>query len=485
MDKKGLLEKVRNDIKENRLLELGAKIIIGVSGGADSVCLLKVLYDLKCDYDLELFVVHVNHGLRGQEANKDESYVMELCKSLGIEAKTYSVNIKALGNKLGISEEEAGREARYKIFRRILENKNFDYIAVAHNREDQAETVMLNILRGTGIDGLCGMSIKQGMIIRPLLYISRNEIEAYLASNKIPYCVDSTNISNEYTRNRIRNILFPQIKSWFDIDITNQLFKLSFLVSHERDYLEEETNKHYNIALVSEAMSGTNYDEIVLSAEHLKTLPIALFKRIIRLAWERINSNRKNLETIHVDQIVSLCQNSHTGKKVHLPNGIKAKISYGRLVLSKRGEKKHKPFFYNIAKQEITKVYEVSGTLESSVISQDEFIKLAVKKNINESSFTQFFNLDSFEGDTQIRSRLEGDRIRPYNANGEKKLKDYFIDQKIPREQRDLIPLVAQGNKIIWIVGMRTSEEFRAREDTKKIWMLSWCFSDNGGEKNA
>lgn len=483
MDNKGLLEKVKSDINKNSLLDSGAKIVIGVSGGADSVCLLKVLLELKNDFDLELFVIHVNHRLRGQEADQEQAYVMELCKDLGIQSKSYGVNIRAVSKKQGISEEEAGRNVRYKIFSKALKNMSFDYIAVAHNRDDQAETVMLNLLRGTGLDGLCGISIKQGRIIRPLLNISRKEIEEYLTDNKISYCTDSSNISEEYTRNRIRNNLFPKIKELFDVDLSNNLYKLSALVRVERDYLENEAKKHYSNVALSESILGSDKDEVVISASSLIILPIAIVKRIIRLAWERINSSRKNLEAVHVDQIISLCQNNRTGKKVELPNDIEVKISYDRLIFSKGGKKKYKPFSHTVVKEGLTRVNEIGGALESKILTKDEFLK--IERNENENSLTQFFDFEAFEGEIYIRSRLQGDRIRPYKAKGEKKLKEYFIDQKIPKENRDLIPLIAQGNKIAWVVGMRTSEEFRPREDSKKIWMLSWRYIDNGGAKYA
>ena len=480
-----LLSKVREDIEENNLLNPDSKIVVGVSGGADSVCLLKVLLELKQEYNLDLFVVHVNHGIRGLEANKDQDYVMEICRDWEIKAKAYFVNIRKLSRKLRISEEEAGRDARYKIFNKVLKNLSFDYIAVAHNREDRAETVMLNIIRGAGLDGLCGMPIKQGRIIRPLFNSSRTEIEAYLESSKISYCIDSTNLSNDYSRNRIRNMLFPKIKEWFNVDPTNQLLRLSDLANPERDYLAKEANKYYNVALIKEVLSGTDNDEIILSTQYLDSLSIAIIKRIIRLAWERINSDRKNLESVHVDQILSLCQNSRTGKTVSLPNRIEAIISYERLIFSKSNKKKVKSFSHIIVKEGITEVSEIGGALQSRVIDQDEYIKISSNERTKESDYTQFFNLDLFKGDILIRTRLDGDRIRPYKLDGVKKLKDYFIDQKVPRDQRTIIPLIAQDNKIAWVIGMRTSDEFRARGDTKRIWMLSWRFSDNGGERNA
>lgn len=481
------LEQVKNDILAQNLLKPGAKVIIGVSGGADSVCLLKVLSDLKNELKIELLVVHINHGLRGYEANNDQKYVEKLCQDWLIPLKIYFVDIKKLATKLGISEEEAGRIARYKIFANVLKMISGDYIAVAHNREDQAETVMMNILRGSGIDGLCGMPVKRGEIIRPLLNVSRADIEKYLEENKIFYCTDSTNKGVEYTRNRIRNELFPKIEELFDVNPANQLIRLSKLIEDDRDFLENEARKSYYEILLSDS------DSLELSLPGLVSLSNAIRKRIIRIAWERISNSRKNIEAIHVDQIITLCQNNRTGKVVHLPKGFSVSISYDRLIFAKGGKKNSKSYSYPVKREGLTVVEEANGALESCVLSKEEYLEKNQNEN-KENSLIQFFDLDKLKNGVEIRSRKEGDRIRPYTTTvgvkgftvGDKKLKDYFIDKKIPRQQRDKIPLIASGNRVVWIVGMRTSEEFRAREETKNIWMLSWCYLKSEGEqKNA
>jgi len=479
MDDKSLVEQVKNNILSKSLLEYGDRIIVGISGGADSVCLLKILLELKDEFNLNLIAVHVNHGLRGTEAQHDQSFVEELCKDWGIPLKTYFVNIKVLSKKMGVSEEEAGREARYRIFKKVLKNTGYDYIAVAHNRDDQAETVMLNILRGTGLDGLCGMVMKQGEIIRPLLNISRRQIIEYLESNKLSYCTDSSNKSSEYTRNRVRNELFPEIRRLFGIDPVNQLYRLSILVGEDKDLLEQVTRNSYDAVVLEDE------DDVVLSATGLRTLSNAVVKRIIRMAWEKINKSKKNLESVHVDQIITLCQNNRTGKKVKLKNGIEVLLSYDRLIFKKAGKKYVKPYSYSVNMEGFTEVKELNAVLEARILNNNEISQLGDFSLVNETSLIQFFDLDKLNDNIVIRSRLDGDRIRPYKSNGEKKLKKFFIDQKVPGEKRDTIPLVALGNKIVWIVGMRTSEDFRARKDSKKILMLSWSKLKDGGEENA
>lgn len=479
MDNNSFMEQIKNNIREHNLLDPGNRIIVGVSGGADSVCLLKVLLEIKDEFKLTLFVVHVNHGLRGCEADDDQAYVEKLCRNWGIPFKAYFVDIKALSKKLGISEEEAGREARYKLFNKVLENTGSDHIAVAHNRDDQAETVMLNLLRGAGLDGLCGMAMKQGKIIRPLLNISRSQILEYLGNDNINYCTDSSNTSSEYARNRVRNDLFPKIKEMFDVDPVNQLYRLSTLVSDDKDFLEQEAKRDYDAVVLSDN------DDVELSLAGLRILSNAIAKRIIRLAWERINNSRKNLESVHVDQIITLCHNNRTGKKVKLKNGIEVLLSYDRLIFTKVGKKYDKPYSYLINKEGHTHINELNATLKAEVLRDSDLLKLGDFITVDESSNVQFFDLDKLDGETVVRSRLEGDRIRPYRSNGEKKLKKFFIDQKVPGRKRDIIPLVAQGSNIVWIVGMRTSEDYRARKDSKNVLMLSWSYLKDGGENNA
>lgn len=485
MAQAGLLEQVRKDIERENLLYPGVKIVVGVSGGADSVCLLKVLLELKKDYGTGLMAVHVNHGLRGEEADRDQEFVENLCRQWSVPLKTYFVNIRKLSEKLRISEEEAGRTARYRILENVLRKTGYDLVAVAHNMEDQAETVMMNILRGAGIDGLCGMPVKRGKIIRPLLNVSRREIEKYLRENNISFCIDSTNRGVEYTRNRIRNQLFPKIGELFGIDPVNQLVRLSRSASADRDYLEETAGRLYMEALVSES------DGIVLSTEKLRNLPDAMVKRIIRIAWERINNSRKNLEAVHADQVTDLCRSGLTGKEIHLPCGFSASISYDRLILKKRGKNIIRPFSYPVEKEGRTVVTEANGALDSRVLTREEFVEKGWSVKNKESSNVQFFDLDKLGNDVVIRSRKAGDRIRPYSGKtgtqgfiaGEKKLKEFFIDKKIPAEERDRIPLVASGDRIAWIIGMRTSEEFRVREDTKNILMLKWHNIEKEGEQ--
>lgn len=469
MDDELFLTRVFGDISKNKLLSNGDAVIVGLSGGADSVCLLRVLYELQRKLEIKITAVHINHGLRGMESDQDEAFVNELCKSWSIALKTFFADIKGLSRMSGISLEEAGRKARYETFNKVMEESGAECIAVAHNLEDQAETVMLNILRGTGLDGLCGMEIKQGRIIRPLLNISRNDIVKHLDSLSIPYRIDSSNSQNQYTRNRVRNILFPMLKDMFGIDPTMKFVRLSSIVREDNRVLDDLSEDCYRNVLVIDTD-----DKIEICLGGLKNFPPAIIKRIIRLAWEKLYKSRKNLEQVHVEQIMELCLNARTGKKVILPKGFEASLSYDKLILSRQGLKSEH-YSYTITVDGSTIVPEAHGTLNARIMDCEKAIKCyGTLDSLKENSQIQLFCIEKLNGEISIRNRREGDRIRPYRGSGEKKLKDFFIDQKIPREKRENMPLVAQGNKILWIVGMRTSEDFRTNDCKSRVLVLEW-----------
>lgn len=487
-DESFLLDRVKKDIEAYGLIEKGWSIVVGVSGGADSIGLLFILKTLAKEMELAITAVHVHHGLRGAEADGDAALVQELCDRWKIPLEIHYADVRAIAQQRGISLEEAGREERYRIFKHVLKKNGAQVIAVAHQREDQAETVMLNLLRGTGIDGLCGMEMKQGHIIRPLLHISRKEILSFLKAQGIDYRVDSSNLSSDYTRNRIRNELFPSIESMFAVNIHEQLVRLSSLARDDRVFLDQAANEAYEKCLIND-QAALEADSVILSVEKLKNCHPALIKRIIRLAWERINTNRKHLEWIHVSKILEL-MDKETGKKLNLPCQVVAKVSYGKLMLQRYG-KAQSPmpigtgaYAYPILPEGITYAQEAGGFLKTEVLpAKEAYARYGKPDVIKEKGLVQLFDYDKLISGTTLRNRREGDRIYPRGSLGEKKLKEYFIDAKIPSEQRSSIPLVALDNRIVWAIGRRTSQVFRANEETRRVWVLSWN-SDDGGENS-
>ena len=451
-----------------------------MSGGADSMGLLFVLKHLEKEMGLSLTAVHVHHGLRGAEADGDAALVQEFCKRWEIPLELHYVDIRSVAKTRGLSLEEAGREERYRIFTQVLKKTGAQVIAVAHQKEDQAETVMLHLLRGAGLDGLCGMEMRQGAIIRPLLHVSRKEILCFLEEHHIDYRMDSSNLTCDYTRNRIRNELFPLIKESFSVDFNEQLVRLSKLIGDDRRFLEQAAREAFESCLIEEGVRDLKVDSVVLSIEKLKSCPDALIKRIIRLAWERISTNRKNLEWIHVSKVLELLGKG-TGKSLNLPREVVAKVSYGQLILRRvireesRSTFRVNPYTYPVVPEGTTFAQEAGGILSGMVMpAKEAYLRYGRPDTIKEKDLVQLFDYDKLKGGITLRNRCEGDRIHLRGSIGEKKLKEYFIDAKVPSEQRSSIPLVATDNKVVWVVGRRTSQDFRASDETQRVWVLTW-----------
>lgn len=320
-------EEILTTIKDNNLIQNGEKILLGVSGGPDSIAMLSALYEIQKEkiIDFNIYVAHINHGIR-ENAKIDEEFVKEFCKKRDIECFVLKRNIKEIAKKNKKGIEETGREIRYKFFEEIRDKTSADKIAIAHNKKDNAETIIMNILRGTGISGLCGMELIQNNYIRPLLYETREKIEEYLKDKKIEPRIDETNFENEYTRNKIRNIVLPYIQKEFNPNFINALDRLSAIVKEENDYLEKITNQTYKDILVEENLKPEkdvykleDLPTIILDLKKFCNLDKVIQKRIILYAINKLFGSTKGIEKIHIEDIIKLC-NRKIGNKFLTPN---------------------------------------------------------------------------------------------------------------------------------------------------------------------
>lgn len=308
-----MLEKqVEETIKKFNMLEKGDKVVVGVSGGPDSMTLLKILISLKEKYSLTLFVAHVNHMIR-ENAKIDEEYVKEFCKENNIECfiKRSDVVEKSQKEKKGL--EEAGREVRYNFFNEVLKNTNSNKIAIAHNSNDNAETIIMNAIRGTGISGLKGIEPKRDEFIRPLIETSREMIEEYCKQNNVNPRHDESNDDNTYTRNKTRNIVIPYIKKEYNPNIVSTLKRLSEIVRENEEFLKIEVEKQYNEIIISEG------NKIIYDLKKFNSLDIVLQKRLILFGVEKLFGDTKGIEKINLEDIIKLC-NNNVGNKYLTPN---------------------------------------------------------------------------------------------------------------------------------------------------------------------
>ena len=306
-------EKVLKTIKENNLIETGDKLVLGVSGGPDSTAMLHILNELKNKINFEIVVAHINHMIR-EEAEADEEYVKNMCNKMNVEFYSKRIDVQKLANTNKAGLEETGRKVRYEFFEEVLKNTKSNKIAIAHNKNDKAETVLMNILRGSGIQGLSGIELKNKHYIRPLLECERNEIEDYCKEKTLNPRIDKTNFENEYTRNKVRNIVIPYIQKEFNPNIIEAINRLSELTKQEDEYLKTETKKAYNTILVEEKP-----EEIILNLKSFNMQEKLIKSRIIMYSISKIFGTSKNIEKVHIEDIIRLCKNN-IGNKYLTPN---------------------------------------------------------------------------------------------------------------------------------------------------------------------
>jgi len=437
------------------MLESGDRVIVGFSGGADSVLLLTLLVQLKEQYELDIIATHINHGMRGLESDADEAFAKAYSEKIGVDFLSFHEHVPTSAKELGMGLEEAGREIRYRCFQKALESRKANKIAVAHNKNDNAETVFMRICRGTGSAGLCGIPPVRGSIIRPLIETGRVQIERYLSDQQIPYRTDTTNHSNEFTRNHIRNKIIPNIESDLGIDLCEKLDSLSRLCSIDEDFMDKIARDSLSASLLT-----SQEPNVILSIPALRTNHPAITARIIRLALSE--SGLKIISACHIEAANSLINNK-TGKQIRLPDGLFVGKYYDELHFTYGDPKDHQSFHYDLKPDTSVHVPELSKC----------FLLSENPAPINSGLVcTKAFLYDKIV-DVQIRSRLPGDRICIRHI-GTVKLKEYFINNKIPSYQRSKIGLVAQGNDVLWILDNKNicHEQYESLEgESKKVFI--------------
>ena len=460
-----MLDKVIDYIRENEIIKQGDKILVALSGGPDSVCLLHILYRLKDTFNLKLGAIHINHMLRGEEADNDEKYIIKLCDELGINHYVKRINIEYVARDTNVSLEVAGRNERYKAFEEIKEKYEYNKIAVAHNANDQAETVLMRIMRGTGLEGLTGIKAKRADgIIRPILCLNREEIEEYCEKNNLNPRIDASNYERIYSRNKVRLDILPYMKENFNKDIIDTLNRMTLLLQKDNEFIEEYSNKCYNIYC-------ENYGEKIKVSKNLfETEMDSIITRVLIRVFKEISNSYQNFEMKHIYEVVNLAKKS-TGKKLNLTNKIICENLYGDIIFSKEDKPKEKI--------EDNEVKINKDDIFNKVIFDDYTIRFEVVENKNKVEFSKnnlikLFDYDNIEKEIIIRYRKDGDKITPLGMNGSKKLKDIFIDLKIPREKRDTIPIVCFDDNISWVVGYKTSQLFKVTKNTNKILKITF-----------
>lgn len=455
-----MLQQVKKTILEHNLLQPGDRVLVALSGGADSVCLLDCLLCLAEELNIKVFAAHVNHCLRGEEADDDEAFVRELCQLCDVPLFTCTKDVHALAAVKKIGTEAAGRLVRYEFFESVLQENGLHKIATAHHANDTVETVLMRLLRGTGPLGLSGIPYQNGRVIRPLLDVTRIEIEAYLEEKRLSFRTDRTNFEALYTRNRIRHELIPFLEKEFNPNFQKNFREQIRLYSANSAYIKKEAETLFS-RLAKQISAGHGFSCEALLLEDVFLVSVMLHQAIMQL------TDTREILQHHIDAVISIVQKGSGA--VSLPGNVVAEICHGVLYLRKDTEKV--TFCYLIEPGSEIYLEEIEATItcyKANAVPEkhdSNTICLDVEK-VNGKKLT-------------VRSRTEGDFFYPIGMEGRKKLQDFFVDQKIPYFLRDSIPIVTVNDEVAWVAGYRGDRRFVASKDNN----ASLCVKLHRGKK--
>ncbi len=493
-----MVKKVTEYMHKFHMLEKGDTVIVGVSGGADSVCLISVLSELKDSMALTLVCAHVNHMFR-ETALRDEQYVQELCARLEIPCHVKRVDVKALAEEAKMSFEEAGRKVRYSFFEELKEEYGEAKIAVAHNKGDCAETMLFHLFRGSHLKGLGGISPVNGCVIRPLLDVERDEIEAYLQAKGIAWQTDETNASTEYARNYIRHEILPAADK-LCTGVERRLAETASALRETEDYMEERT-KEAMIQYCESRDGGIYISEALTTKEHT-----VIVSRVLYRALEQISGVAKDLGKVHVQDLRGLID-LQLGRQISLPGGVVAYRSAGGILVRKESNvmtvqggcmtdvHQNVEVATDSRASVAAGVSTAIGLLSNKDLEAGEVVQFELEglgnvrarilinyelKNIPQKTYTKWFDYDKIIKCAVFRKRMEGDYLTINEEGGRKKLKEYFIQEKIPSYKRDEIWILADDQHIIWVPGFRMSTFYKITEKTERVLEVTIGGKENG-----
>ena len=482
------MKRIEKFIQKYHMLTCGDKVIAGVSGGADSVCLFLMLLELREKIGFDLIAVHVHHGLRGEAADQDQRFVEALCEQHRIPLEIFRVNLESIAKKRKQSLEEAGRMVRREAFDSVCQKYGGNKIALAHHQNDNAETLLWNLSRGTGLDGLGGIRPVNGKFIRPLLCMNRKEIEEYLAKRKQSYCIDETNAGTDYTRNKLRHLVLPILEEQVNLAAVRHMNETMEQIWELQEYMQEQVEAAYQECVQEHSEKAC---WIQIQQNSFETFPELIKKMVIRKGMEQVGGKKRDLSHKHVDVMMEL-MNKQVGRTLDLPYEMHAKRNYEGIRLEKRrtyssGEEK---------KAEIMQECMSELNIPGEIILADRNLKgrckiLEKPKNLSikerpQKIYTKWIDYDIIKSSLYIRTRQAGDNIVIDEKGHQKKLKSWFVDEKIPKEVRDSQLLLAENNDILWVLGHRMSKAYQVKQSTKWILQIEVeTYKSDGGKENG
>ncbi|MBI1729176.1 tRNA lysidine(34) synthetase TilS [Candidatus Acetothermia bacterium] len=458
-----LEKKIEQTIKKYKMLAPGDRVLIAVSGGVDSVVLFRTLCELAKDWDFKLAVAHLDHQMR-MDSHKDAEFVSKLAKELGVPVFVKAVDVPQLIKKMKRSPEEVAREARYAFLKEAARKFKANPIALGHHLNDRVETFLLNLLRGSGLQGLAGMPPVRSQaalrFIRPLIDCTRDEIEELAHSGKWKYRNDPSNQKSIYTRNRVRQELLPVIMG-FNPNALETIARASETLHKANRFVDQIASEFLEKVLLSQ-----NKNEIALDREMLRSHDEFLLESVLREAIRRVKGNVHGIESAHIERALHELDKKSSGSWIPLGSGLFIAFESSRIVIttSEPSTKRTKSFCFELS---------LGGNLVSSAIGWHfEVEVLAGRRTRVADCWEALFDFDKIKHPLVVRNRRRGDRVRTLGLKGEKKIQDILVDAKIPRGNRDLIPIICDSDGILWVVGLRMSERARVTAKTRKIMRI-------------
>lgn len=491
-------EKVFSFMEKHKMIQPGDKVVLGVSGGADSVCLLFLLLEYQKKTDFEMLAVHVDHGIRGAAAREDAAYVEELCRQQGVAFQLERADVKGFAKAEKCSEEDAGRRLRYGAFGRAARESGGTKIAVAHNAEDRAETMLLHLFRGSGLKGMRGIEPVREEIIRqtaadsrsnivcrvdvvprvdvvhPVLCLKRGEIEAYLRERGISWRTDATNEEDEYTRNRIRHHLLPWAEREVSGRAVDHMCRTADILSETEDYLRQQTKNALTDCMERHVTDGTAgmTGSVEIDVERFLAYHPAIQKRMILGLAEELSPTGKDISAVHVKAVLGLFE-KEGNRSIDLPFGIRVVRQYKKVIAALGGQGKDDRAVPAPCRAK-PKLCPEEPESAPEELPEPEFTRFPLREGeeVPRNLYTKWFDCDKIKESPVWRFRQRGDYLTLSDGAGNmihKSLKDYMIGEKIPRELRDKIPVLAEGSHVLWLAGYRISEYYKVDRNTKHV----------------
>ncbi|MFO8112427.1 MAG: tRNA lysidine(34) synthetase TilS [Desulfosalsimonadaceae bacterium] len=458
-------------IRENEMLAFGDRVLVGVSGGPDSVALLHVLLELGRESRYQIGVAHVDHGLREKASKRDAAFVEDLAKKRNVPYYIKRIDLAAARKKTGGNLEEAGRDARYRFFHETADRYGFDRIAVGHHLEDNAELILMNIIRGSGPTGMSGIAPVRGRIVRPLLHCRRSDIQLYLNAKKIPYVHDESNDNTRFHRNHIRHCLIPALEQ-YNPSVVENLHRLGQITGLESRWIDEWIAPVFDAAIL-ERSNG----RLVLDVEKTGGLHAALKRRMIRNALLAVKGNLRRIGYAHIDAVIGLLEKPAPSGRLDLPDRVRVTRCNASLVFTAENQSLRSPALAGRAsvfseyEYWVTEKEAVSGRIDIPEAGVHMVLTRMAAEDMDvlPSGNTAALDWDRLVFPLSIRNMRPGERFMPLGMRRTQKLKNFFINNKIPAYKRGRIPLLQSGTQVAWIAGLRIDDRFKITRETKSV----------------